>query len=96
MLEAVAHGSRALKAGSPLVQTKWGDPINSYAEKLLLSSALKEPANQRFLLLSDTGLPLYPPTLMWQQLMGETKSRINACGGVRARHVCITTRHVRV
>jgi len=37
-------------------------------------------------------VPLYPATLVWQQLMGETKSRINACAdgvgkGVRSSRV---------
>jgi hypothetical protein len=49
----------------------------------MLREALKEPRNQRFLLLSDTGVPLYPPTVVWQQLMGESKSRIDSCSHVR-------------
>jgi hypothetical protein len=50
----------------------------------MLREALKEPRNQRFLLLSDSGVPLYPPTAMWQHLMGISKSRINACTPVGA------------
>ena len=64
-------------------QTEWGSPNTSIAERLMLREALKEPRNQRFLLLSDTGIPLYPPTLVWQQLMGESKSRIDSCTHVR-------------
>ncbi len=32
------------------------------------------------------GVPLYPPTVIYQQLIGETKSRINACKGYQAAH----------
>ena len=66
-----------------LTQTVWGSPNTSIIERQLLREALKEPRNQRFLLLSDSGVPLYPPTTMWQQLMGESKSRIEACTRVR-------------
>ena len=45
----------------------------------MLREALKEPRNQRFLMLSDSGVPLYPPTAMWQHLIGISKSRIDAC-----------------
>ena len=65
------------------MQTVWGSPNTSIAERRMLREALKEPRNQRFLLLSDTGVPLYPPTVVWQQLMSETKSRIDACSHVR-------------
>lgn len=41
--------------------------------------ALQEPLNQRFILLSEAGIPLYPPTAMYFQLMSEKKSRINSC-----------------
>jgi hypothetical protein len=36
--------------------------------------------------LCDAGIPLYPPTLVYQQLMGEDKSRVNACKGYQAAH----------
>ena len=32
------------------------------------------------------GVPLYPPTVVYQQLIGETRSRINACKGYQAAH----------
>ena len=48
----------------------------------MLREALREPRNQRFMLLSDSGVPLYPPTAMWQHLMGISKSRIDACNPV--------------
>ena len=65
------------------MQTSWGSPHLSIAERRMLREALEEPRNQRFLLLSDSGVPLYPPTVVWQQLMSESKSRIDACSRVR-------------
>ena len=32
------------------------------------------------------GIPLYPPAVVYQQLMGETLSRINACKGWWVNH----------
>ena len=49
------------------------------AEKLLLAQALSDPLNLRFMLLSETCVPLYPAPLVWAQLQGETRSRLNAC-----------------
>ena len=60
-------------------QTAWGSPNNSMAERLMLREALSEPRNQRFMLLSDSGVPLYPPTALWQHVMGAARSRIDAC-----------------
>ena len=45
----------------------------------MLRVALEDPLNQRFLLVSEVCIPLYPPTVMYAQLMGEDKSRLNAC-----------------
>ena len=52
------------------------------AEKLLLAQALSDPLNSRFVLLSETCVPLYPAPLVWAQLQGETRSRLNACANV--------------
>ena len=49
------------------------------ALKELISAALKDPLNQKFMLLSESGIPLYPGETMWVELMVEEKSRINAC-----------------
>ena len=46
---------------------------------MLLQAALQEPLNQRFVLVSESCIPLYPPTTIWQQLLSEDKSRIDAC-----------------
>jgi len=40
---------------------------------------LQEPRNQKLILLSEAGIPLYPPTALYHQLITEEKSRINSC-----------------
>ena len=49
------------------------------AERRLLIAALRDAANQRFVLLSETCVPLFPPAAVWLQLMHESRSRLNAC-----------------
>ena len=55
------------------------------AARNLLGAALRDALNQKFILLSESGLPLYPPTTTYLQLMQEDKSRLDSCGmGVSA------------
>lgn len=61
------------------VTVEWGQWSVVEAEKLLLAQALSDPLNSRFVLLSETCVPLYPAPLVWAQLQGETRSRLNAC-----------------
>ena len=49
------------------------------AERSLLEAALADALNQRFVLLSDSCIPLYPPAFAYLQLMAEQRSRVNAC-----------------
>lgn len=49
------------------------------ASRLLLTAALRTPANMRFMLLSDSSIPVVPAWLAWAQLMSEDKSRVDAC-----------------
>ncbi len=49
------------------------------AERLLLQAALRDESNTRFLLISDSGIPLYDPLTFYQQLMHENRSRVKAC-----------------
>ena len=67
------------KSAASSVQVQWGDHAMVVAMRLLLRAALEEVLNQRFVYLCEQTLPLYPPTLVWQQLMTESKSRVNAC-----------------
>ena len=61
------------------LQTQWGTHSLTKAILLLLETALEEPLNQRFVLLSESDIPLYPPAVVWLQLTTEQKSRIHAC-----------------
>lgn len=49
------------------------------AERALLRAALADPRARRFVLLSESCVPLYPAPLVWGQLLAEGRSRINAC-----------------
>ncbi|KAK9863331.1 hypothetical protein WJX84_003503 [Apatococcus fuscideae] len=64
---------------SQRLETEWGRWSLVEASRLLLQAALQEPLNQRFVLVSESCIPLYPPTTTWQQLLSEEKSRIDAC-----------------
>jgi len=59
--------------------------VQLLAEVLLLQAALRDPLNQRFVLLSESCTPLYPAASVYVQLMGEGRSRVNTCpvGDVR-------------
>ncbi len=61
------------------MRLQWGHHSLVEAERWLLQAALAEPGNQRFMLLCEASVPLYPPHLVWQQLMGEERSRVQAC-----------------
>ena len=56
-----------------------GHQPRTIAVKKLLEVALREPLNQRFVVLSETSIPIYPPQVVYRQLLSETFSRINAC-----------------
>lgn len=58
---------------------EWGNHSVVDAERALLRAALRDPANQRFALLSESCLPLHPATVVYAQLMAEPRSRVNAC-----------------
>eukprot|EP00879_Flechtneria_rotunda_P017338 GHRR01018162.1.p1 GENE.GHRR01018162.1~~GHRR01018162.1.p1 ORF type:complete len:820 (+),score=269.78 GHRR01018162.1:194-2653(+) len=51
------------------------------AEVLLLKAALEdtEANNVKFVLVSDTSIPLYRPEVIWAQLISESLSRVDAC-----------------
>ena len=56
-----------------------GHQPRTVAVKRLLEVALWEPLNQRFVVLSEATIPIYPPQAVYRQLLSETFSRINAC-----------------
>ena len=53
-----------------------------------METALEEPLNQRFVLLSESDIPLYPPAVVWLQLTSERKSRIHSCGDHFVSFLC--------
>lgn len=61
------------------ITTLWGSIALVEAERRLLRAALHNPLNQFFALLSDTSIPLYPPLVVYQQLLERDMSSINAC-----------------
>lgn len=98
--EGLRHSLRSSRPTAPPVPplsrrpqaTAWAAYSLVEAERRLLGAALADPATAWLVLLSDTTLPLYPPTLLWRQLMSERKSRINACWapvrcGLRAQRI---------
>ena len=68
-----------LPDAAKLLQTHWGTHAITKAILLLMEFALEEPLNERFVLLSESDIPLYPPAVVYLQLMSEQKSRIHAC-----------------
>lgn len=72
-------------------QTQWGTHSLTKAILLLMEMALEESLNQRFVLLSESDIPLYPPAVVWLQLMSEQRSRIHACSDRFVSAPCIRT-----
>eukprot|EP00884_Botryococcus_braunii_P021242 jgi/Botrbrau1/7801/Bobra.0159s0229.1 len=58
---------------------QWGQFSVAEAERRLLRAALRDQANERFVLLSEACVPLYPPHVLYTQLMYERRSRLDAC-----------------
>lgn len=48
--------------------------------RAMLRAAVADPANQRFVLLSESCAPLHHPAVVHQQLTHESLSRVDACG----------------
>jgi Core-2/I-Branching enzyme len=56
----------------------WGSADLVQASRFLLWEAFRDPSNERFILLSESDLPLFHPLVFYRQVMGEEKSRANA------------------
>ncbi len=61
------------------MQVRWGEFGMVEALRSLLRAALADPGNERFQLLCEHTLPLQSPLLIYQQLLKEPRSRVNAC-----------------
>ncbi|KAL4420725.1 hypothetical protein ABPG75_010381 [Micractinium tetrahymenae] len=73
--------------------TRWGTHSLVAAARLLLQEALQDPRNQRFLLLSESDVPLWPAGLLYLQMMGEPKSSLNACAPSTQQEVADSQPH---
>ncbi|XP_039020047.1 glycosyltransferase BC10-like [Hibiscus syriacus] len=60
------------------IQVSWGESSMIEAERLLLSNALEDPANQRFVLLSESCVPLYNFSYIYRYLMASPRSFVDS------------------
>ena len=61
------------------VVASWGTHKLVEAARNLLLEAYTDPLNARFLLISESDIPLYDPLTLYTQLMSEQASRVNGC-----------------
>ena len=61
-------------------QAGWGSITLIDALRKLLNAALRDKLNQKMLLLSESGVPLFAPQLIYSQIMFESGSRLDSCG----------------
>ena len=66
------------------VQTVWGTHTIIDATRALLAAALTNPRAEKFVLMSESDVPLYSPMALYTQMMTETRSRVNACNNTGA------------
>lgn len=59
------------------IQVLWGESSMIQAERLLLEAALEDPANQRFVLLSDSCVPLYNFSYVYNYVMVSPRSFVD-------------------
>ncbi|XP_031274962.1 glycosyltransferase BC10-like [Pistacia vera] len=60
------------------IQVAWGESSMIAAERLLLEAALGDPANQRFVLVSDSCVPLYNFSYIYNYLMASPRSFVDS------------------
>uniref|UniRef100_A0A0E0JMS9 Uncharacterized protein n=1 Tax=Oryza punctata TaxID=4537 RepID=A0A0E0JMS9_ORYPU len=60
------------------VKVAWGEPTMVEAERMLFAAALEDPSNQRFVLLSDSCVPLYNFSYIYTYLMASPKSFVDS------------------
>jgi len=60
------------------MKVEWGEASMIQAERLLLGAALEDPANQRFVLLSDSCVPLYDFSYTYNYLMASPRSFVDS------------------
>ncbi|XP_057840030.1 glycosyltransferase BC10 isoform X2 [Cryptomeria japonica] len=65
------HISNSIRVG-------WGEASMIEAERILLRKALEDPANQRFILVSDSCVPLYNFSYIYDYVMSSPKSFVDS------------------
>ncbi|XP_027087819.1 uncharacterized protein LOC113783286 [Coffea eugenioides] len=60
------------------IKVAWGESSMIEAERLLLGAALENPANQRFVLLSESCVPLYNFSYIYNYLMASPRSFVDS------------------
>ncbi|PIN21331.1 hypothetical protein CDL12_05967 [Handroanthus impetiginosus] len=60
------------------IKVAWGEASMIEAERLLFEEALQDPANQRFVLLSDSCVPLYNFSYIYNYLMDSPRSFVDS------------------
>ncbi|XP_020553883.1 uncharacterized protein LOC105175291 isoform X2 [Sesamum indicum] len=60
------------------IKVSWGEASMIEAERLLFEAALEDPANQRFVLLSDSCVPLYNFSYIYKYLMDSPRSFVDS------------------
>ncbi|PRQ52727.1 putative glycosyl transferase, family 14 [Rosa chinensis] len=60
------------------IRVVWGESSMIEAERLLFEEALYDPANQRFVLLSDSCVPLYNFSYIYNYVMSSPKSFVDS------------------
>lgn len=60
------------------IQVGWGESSMIEAERLLFATALEDPANQRFVLLSDSCVPLYNFSCVYSYTMASRRSFVDS------------------
>lgn len=63
---------------SDSIQVLWGEASMIEAERILLRKALEDPANQRFILVSDSCVPLYNFSYTYDYVMSSPKSFVDS------------------
>ena len=61
------------------VDSTWGGHSLIDATRVLFAAALTNPFVSKMVLVSDSDVPLYGPSMVYNQLLAESKSRVNAC-----------------
>ncbi|KAA8515537.1 hypothetical protein F0562_018852 [Nyssa sinensis] len=60
------------------IKVAWGESSMIQAERLLFGAALEDPANRRFVLLSDSCVPLYNFSYIYNYLMASPRSFVDS------------------